>query len=242
MRMLNFIGGMMLCLFLVGCTCHFRDNDGDIDMYQELSLRNNYIQVGYFLWTGYTQKETINKEELNCNIRLGFPVWVNGMKPTTVNGLLFSPLLDYGISTVNGVACAPILMTQNINGIAFSPIFAGNLVVNGISIASINFHYAGNFGLLWGIINCRGLWADKGGIEKYKEIPRAFIHIGIINLDFCFGQYAQIGICNHSNGLPNIQLGVVNKSNKGGLDRFSLQIGLWNNNGKYSLPLVNMTW
>ena len=234
-------------LLLSGCKCHFKDSSGGLDSYQELALRNDYVHMGYFVWTGWSdQKEMKRMVEQNQHMtavfRCGFPFYINGMQPSVVNGAVFSGLIDFGETWVNGAAFSPIWTAGCVNGVVIAPLFAGNIIMNGVAAAPINFHGGSFGGVFFGVINLRGVPFDKGGIDGQKELPQAVCHLGVINLDFCFGQYCQIGVFNHSNGLPRFQLGVINSAEKADAGHFALQLGLLNNNGKCILPLVNMTW
>ena len=224
-----------------GCRCHFKDSDGEFDSYQELSLRNDYVHVGYFMWTGYTEKREMKRKmkhdkNMTANFRCGIPWHINGMLPSIVNGAVFSPLLDYDAGGVNGASFSPVLVTGYVNGVAIAPLFAGNIIVNGVAVAPVNFHFGSLGGVFLGMVNCRGLWCDRGGIDGQKELPKAVCHLGVVNLDFGFGQYCQIGVVNSSNGLPHFQLGVINSAEKGDSGHFALQLGLLNHNPDGLLP------
>ena len=228
-------------LLMTGCKCYFKDSNGEFDSYQELALRNDYVHVGYFIWTGYTEKRVMMRkvkrnQKMSAIFRCGIPYYINGMLPSTVNGAVFSPLLYFECGGVNGIASSPILITGCMNGIGIAPLFAGNIIVNGVAIAPVNFHGGSFGGVFFGMVNCRGLWRDRGGIDSQRELPEAVCHLGVVNLDFCFGQYCQIGVFNSSNGAPHFQFGVINNAQKGDSGHFALQLGLLNHNPDGLLP------
>ena len=271
---------ILALIFVAGCHCRF-DDDGR----QEISIRNDYLQLGYLWWWPDDKSET--QEKTVCNVRIGFPVWSDMANDSRVYGILFSPLFDFGetetdglatslvlgVEKLNGLATAlalgigklngfatalafmgneisgfvvaPAYFIGELNGVAIAPVLALNVDMNGVAIAPFNYHeVAGGGGVVVGIINMHG--APLGIAHGDPDVAlrsRVWYQLGIANFDNSNGSHLQFGVYNHSNKFSTVQIGLINRSNPYDCkdQRFSLQIGLWNDNGKRSLPLVNFT-
>ena len=258
---------ILALIFVAGCHCRF-DDDGR----QEISIRNDYLQLGYLWWWPDDKSET--QEKTVCNVRMGFPIWFNPIFESKINGVLVSPLFDLGAKTetdglatsmilgigklngfatalaflggeISGFVIAPAYFIYELNGVAIAPVLALNVDLNGVAIAPFNYHeVVGGGGVVVGIINMHG--GPPGiahGDPDVASRSRVWYQLGIANFDYSNGSHLQFGVYNHSNRFSSVQIGLFNSSNPYDCkdERFSLQIGLWNDNGKRSLPLVNFT-
>ena len=224
------------------------------------ALDTKYAQIGCY-W-GYAEYlgeyESEERENRPC-LRIGFPFWVDfGDSESAgrdgvdggVNGLLLS-LYDVS-GGVNGVGVAPVCVGAKCNGLVLSPLlfFSGDL--NGLSVAPANGCFDGN-SVQIGIVNWRGAWGRIYSGQKDNGIAQ----IGVFNRALETNRF-QIGVFNDSRregdkvkSNPYLQFGLINLADNAKKEQsaaeteksFSLQIGLWNYNGRWwGLPLVNATW
>jgi hypothetical protein len=223
-----------------------------------LAFDTEYAQIGCYLgYADYLGDDSEKRENRPC-LRIGFPFWVDfGDSESAgrdgndggVNGLLLS-LYDLS-GGVNGVAVAPVCAGVKFNGLELSPLlfFSGDL--NGLSVAPANGCFDGNSVQL-GIVNWRGAWGRIYSGQKDNGIAQ----IGVFNRALETNRF-QIGVLNDSRregskvksdpylqfGLINLSDNAVDESSTGTEKSFSLQIGLWNYNGRWwGLPFLNATW
>ena len=222
-----------------------------------LALDTKYAQIGC-----YFDYEVPGEWENRPWLRIGFPFWVNfggslrsrsvsdesAGRDGGVNGLLLS---FYDVSNgANGVAVAPFCGEVKCNGLVLSPLlfFSGDL--NGLSVAPANGCLDGN-GVQLGVVNWRGARGYSG--QKDNGIAQ----IGVFNRALETNRF-QIGVFNDSRregdkvkSDPYLQFGLINLADNAKEERsaaetektFSLQIGLWNYNGRrWGFPLLNATW
>ena len=222
-----------------------------------LALDTKYAQIGC-----YFDHDLPGEWENRPWLRIGFPFWVNfggwlrsrsvsdesPGRDGGVNGLLLS-LYDVS-GGVNGVAVAPVCGEVKCNGLVLSPLlfFSGDL--NGLSVAPANGCLDGN-GVQLGVVNWRGARGYSG--QKDNGIAQ----IGVFNRALETNRF-QIGVFNDSRregdkvkSDPYLQFGLINLADNAKEERsaagtektFSLQIGLWNYNGRrWGFPLLNATW
>ena len=221
------------------------------------ALDTEYAQVGccwgYAEFLGeYEPGEWDNRPWL----RIGFPFWVDfgdsesAGRDGGVNGLLLS-LYDLS-GGVNGVAVAPVCVGEKCNGLVLSPLLSFSIGLNGLSVAPANGCFDGN-SVQIGIVNWRGAWGRIYSGQKDNGIAQ----IGVFNRALETNRF-QIGLFNDSRregskvkSDPHLQFGLINLADNAKEERsadeteksFSLQIGLWNYNGRWwGLPLLNATW
>ena len=224
-----------------------------------LALDTKYAQIGC-----YFDYDVPGEWENRPWLRIGFPFWVNfggslrsrsvsdesAGRDGGVNGLLLS-LYDVS-GGVNGVGVAPVCVGAKCNGLVLSPLlfFSGDL--NGLSVAPANGCFDGN-SVQIGIVNWRGAWGRIYSGQKDNGIAQ----IGVFNRALETNRF-QIGVLNDSRregdkvkSNPYLQFGLINLADNAKKEQsaaeteksFSLQIGLWNYNGRWwGLPLVNATW
>jgi len=221
-----------------------------------LALDTKYAQIGCYLgYAEYLGEHESGERENRPWLRIGFPFWVDfgDSEPPGrdggVNGLLLS-LYDVS-GEVNGVAVAPVCGEVKCNGLVLSPLlfFTGDL--NGLSVAPANVCFDGN-SVQIGVVNWRGAWGRIYSGQKDNGIAQ----IGVFNRALETNRF-QIGVLNDSRregdrvkSDPYLQFGVINLSDNANDEssnetekKFSLQIGLWNYNGRWwGFPLLNVTW
>ena len=222
-----------------------------------LALDTKYVQIGC-----YFDYDVPGEWENRPWLRIGFPFWVNfggslrsrlvsdesAGRDGGVNGLLLS-FYDFS-DGANGVAVAPVCGEVKCNGLVLSPLlfFSGDL--NGLSVAPANGCLDGN-GVQLGVVNWRGARGYSG--QKDNGIAQ----IGVFNRALETNRF-QIGVFNDSRregdkvkSDPYLQFGLINLADNAKEERsaaetektFSLQIGLWNYNGRWwGFPLMNVTW
>ena len=222
-----------------------------------LAIDTKYAQIGC-----YFDFDVPGEWENRPWLRIGFPFWVNfggslrsrsvsdesAGRDGGVNGLLLS---FYDVSDgANGVAVAPVCGEVKCNGLVLSPLlfFSGDL--NGLSVAPANGCLDGN-GVQLGVVNWRGARGYSG--QKDNGIAQ----IGVFNRALETNRF-QIGVLNDSRregdrvkSDPYLQFGLINLADNAKEEQsadeteksFSLQIGLWNYNGRWwGFPLLNVTW
>ena len=222
-----------------------------------LAIDTKYAQIGC-----YFDFDVPGEWENRPWLRIGFPFWANFGGPLRsrsvsdesagrdggVNGLLLS---FYDVSDgANGVAVAPVCGEVKCNGLVLSPLlfFSGDL--NGLSVAPANGCLDGN-GVQLGVVNWRGARGYSG--QKDNGIAQ----IGVFNRALETNRF-QIGVLNDSRregdrvkSDPYLQFGLINLADNAKEEQsadeteksFSLQIGLWNYNGRWwGFPLLNVTW
>lgn len=224
-----------------------------------LAIDTKYAQIGC-----YFDFDVPGEWENRPWLRIGFPFWANfggSLRSRSVsdespgrdggvNGLLLS-LYDVS-GGVNGVAVAPVCGEVKCNGLVLSPLlfFSGEL--NGLSVAPANGCFDGN-GVQIGIVNWRGAWGRIYSGQKDNGIAQ----IGVFNKALETNRF-QIGVFNDSRregdrvkSDPYLQFGLINLADNAKEEQsadeteksFSLQLGLWNYNGRWwGLPLLNATW
>ena len=122
---------------------------------------------------------------------------------------------------------------------------------DGFSVGLLNVCLDGESVQIGGL-NWRGAWGRYSGQTK-----NGIFQLGVFNRDF-WGIHSQVGVINRTDNNPYFQFGLVNLSDCTGTTiktdskelykkeekekHFAIQFGLWNSNGKRSLPLINMTW
>ncbi len=222
-----------------------------------LALDTKYAQIGYYLgYAEYLGEHESGERENRPWLRIGFPFWVDfgDSEPPGrvggVNGLLLS-LYDVS-GGVNGVGVAPVCVGAKCNGLVLSPLlfFSGDL--NGLSVAPANGCFDGN-SVQIGIVNWRGAWGRIYSGQKDNGIAQ----IGVFNRALETNRF-QIGVLNDSRregdkvkSDPYLQFGLINLADNGKEEQsadgketnLSMQIGLWNYNGRWwGFPLLNATW
>ena len=222
-----------------------------------LAFDTKYTQIGC-CW-GYAEflgEYESGKWDNRPWLRIGFPFWVDfgdsesAGRDGGVNGLLLS-LYDLS-GGVNGVAVAPVCAGAKFNGLVLSPLlfFSGDL--NGLCVAPANVCFDGN-SVQIGIVNWRGAWGRIYSGQKDNGIAQ----IGVFNKALETNRF-QIGVLNDSRregsnvkSDPYLQFGLINLADNAKEERsadgtetsFSLQIGLWNYNGRWwGFPFLNATW
>ena len=230
--------------------------EGKGDNAPRFALDTKYAQIGYYL--GYAEflgEHVPGERENRPWLRIGFPFWVDfgDSEPPGrdggVNGLLLS-LYDVS-GGVNGVAVAPVCVGEKCNGLVLSPLLFFSEYLNGLSVAPANGCFDGN-SVQIGIVNWRGAWGRIYSGQKDNGIAQ----IGVFNRALETNRF-QIGLFNDSRregskvkSDPHLQFGLINladnandESSAGTEKKFSLQIGLWNYNGRrWGFPLLNATW
>ena len=218
-----------------------------------LALDTKYAQIGC-CW-GYAEYLESEERENRPWLRIGFPFWVDFGDDESpgrdggVNGLLLS-LYDVS-GGVNGVAVAPVCVGEKCNGLVLSPLLFFSEYLNGLSVALANGCFDGN-SVQIGIVNWRGAWGRIYSGQKDNGIAQ----IGVFNRALETNRF-QIGLFNDSRregskvkSDPYLQFGLINladnandESSTGTEKKISLQIGLWNYNGRWwGFPLMNVTW
>ena len=215
-----------------------------------LALDTKYAQIGCCL-----DMDVPGEWENRPWLRIGFPFWANfgdsesGGRDGGVNGLILS-LYDVS-GGVNGVAVAPVCCGAKCNGLVLSPLLAMAGELNGLTAGLINFCADGH-GVQLGVINWRELW---GRLDSKKD--NGIAQIGVFNRSLETNRF-QIGVFNDSRREPGVhpsdpylQFGLINLADNAKEERsadgteksFSLQIGLWNYNGRWwGFPFLNATW
>ena len=228
------------------------DEDGFL-----FALDSKYAQIGCcWGYAEYLGEHKSRERENRPWLRIGFPFWVDFGDSESpgrdggVNGLLLSV---HDVSGgVNGVAVAPVCGGIKCNGLVLSPLLSFSGELNGLSVAPANVCFDGNSVQL-GVVNWRGAWGRIYSGQKDNGIAQ----IGVFNRAFETNRF-QIGVFNDSRregtrvkSDPYLQFGLINlsdnandESSAGGTEKsFSLQLGLWNYNGRWwGFPLLNMTW
>ena len=159
---------------------------------------------------------------------------------SNVNGLILALLAD--VSTqFDGIVVAPVAMIEGPGarhrGIAITPIAYLSSHLDGLSLALLNVVDDGR-SIQFGLINGYGVFSrpDSHGVAQ----------IGISNNSWCTETNVQIGGINYCESSPYLQVGLVNRalcdSDHVEERHFALQVGLWNSNGRWSFPLVNVSW
>jgi hypothetical protein len=213
----------------------------------DLELDAKYAQIG-IRWGLGPEREWENRPWL----KVGLPVWIDagvGEEKDGVNGLVVSPF-DVG-GGVNGAGFS-IFSTEIFgNGVIMSPLFSAVGELNGLNFGLVNFCSDG-YSVQLGAVNWRELWGRLG--SKHDS---GIAQIGLFNRSLETNRF-QIGVFNDSRreqswrkSDPYLQLGLINladnakeKQYANGTEKsFSLQIGLWNYNGRWwGFPLLNVTW
>ena len=221
-----------------------------------LAFDTKYAQIGC-CW-GYAEflgEYESGKWDNRPWLRIGFPFWVDfgdsesAGRDGGVNGFLLS-LYDLS-GGVNGVAVAPVCCGAKCNGLVLSPLLAMAGELNGLTAGLINFCADGH-GVQLGVINWRELW---GRLDSKKD--NGIAQIGVFNRSLETNRF-QIGVFNDSRREPGVhpsdpylQFGLINLADNAKEERsadgteksFSLQIGLWNYNGRWwGFPFLNATW
>ena len=221
-----------------------------------LALDTKYAQIGYYLGYAEYLEHVPGERENRPWLRIGFPFWVDfgDSEPPGrdggVNGLLLS-LYDVS-GGANGVAVAPVCAGAKFNGLVLSPLLSFSEYLNGLSVAPANGCFDGN-SVQVGIVNWRGAWGRIYSGQKDNGIAQ----IGVFNRALETNRF-QIGLFNDSRregdkvkSDPYLQFGLINLANNAKEERsadgteksFSLQIGLWNYNGRWwGFPFLNATW
>ena len=221
-----------------------------------LALDTKYAQIGYYLGYAEYLEYVPGERENRPWLRIGFPFWVDFGDDESpgrdggVNGLLLS-LYDVS-GGVNGVAVAPVCAGAKFNGLVLSPLLFFSEYLNGLSVAPANGCFDGNSVQL-GIVNWRGAWGRIYSGQKDNGIAQ----IGVFNRALETNRF-QIGLFNDSRregdkvkSDPYLQFGLINLADNAKKEQsadeteksFSLQIGLWNYNGRWwGFPLLNATW
>ncbi len=220
-----------------------------------LAIDTKYAQIGCcWGYAEYLGEHKSRERENRPWLRIGFPFWVDFGDSESpgrdggVNGLLLSV---HDVSGgVNGVAVAPVCAGAKFNGLVLSPLLFFSEYLNGLSVAPANGCLDGN-GVQLGVVNWRGAWGYSG--QKDNGIAQ----IGVFNRALETNRF-QIGVFNDSRregdkvkSDPYLQFGLINLADNAKEERsaagtektFSLQIGLWNYNGRrWGFPLLNATW
>ena len=210
-------------LFFCSCANHPR----------QFALDYGPVQIGC-CWRWSLDEPYESKRTRSPNLRIGIPFWIwNSGKHdagNVVNGLNLALLADCSKAT-NGLAMAMVASTDA-KGVVIAPI--GYLAdrLDGLSLALFNVIDDGR-SFQVGLINGRGVMAraDLHGIAQ----------IGILNHSYCTATNVQIGALNYCEDTPYLQIGLVNFT-RVDEPHFALQVGLWNDNNRWSFPLVNITW
>ncbi len=215
-----------------------------------LALDSKYAQIGCCL-----DMDVPGEWENRPWLRIGFPFWASfgdsesAGRDGGVNGLLLS-LYDVS-GGVNGVAVAPVCCGAKCNGLVLSPLLSMAGELNGLTAGLINFCADGH-GVQLGVINWRELW---GRLDSKED--NGIAQIGVFNRSLETNRF-QIGVFNDSRREPGVhpsnpylQFGLINLADNAKEERaaaeteksFSLQIGLWNYNGRWwGFPFLNATW
>lgn len=226
----------------------------------QFAIETRYIQIGCcWKMSGTPPNPKRRKYGSRPWLRIAFPFWVNDYdldESNGVNGIVISPLLDFS-PVLNGVAFAPVCFETKCNGVVFAPFVSIPACLNGLSIAPVNFCVDGHSVQL-GVMNWRGVFG-RGSGQKHNGLAQ----IGICNRALETNRF-QIGLFNDSrrkqesvDSNPYLQIGLVNlsdvtnsystkkdneTSSKEKETSFSLQLGLWNYNGCWGFPFLNVTW
>ena len=219
-----------------------QEGKGDNAPPPRLALDTKYAQIGYYLGYAEYLEHVPGERENRPWLRIGIPFWVDF-------GDSESPGRDGG---VNGVAVAPVCAGAKFNGLVLSPLLFFSEYLNGLSVAPANGCFDGN-SVQVGIVNWRGAWGRIYSGQKDNGIAQ----IGVFNRALETNRF-QIGVFNDSRregdrvkSDPYLQFGLINladnakeeQSADGTEKSFSLQIGLWNYNGRWwGFPLLNATW
>ena len=244
------VAGLLVIGFSTGCRMTEEERF-------RFALDTEYAQIGcYWGYAEYLGEYESEERENRPWLRIGFPFWVDfgdsesAGRDGGVNGLLLS-LYDHS-GGVNGVAVAPVCVGEKCNGLVLSPLLSFSIGLNGLSVAPANGCFDGN-SVQIGIVNWRGAWGRIYSGQKDNGIAQ----IGVFNRAPETNRF-QIGVLNDSRregdrvkSDPYLQFGLINLADNAKEERsadgteksFSLQLGLWNYNGRWwGFPLLNATW
>ena len=224
---------------------------------KQIALDYGPVQIGcsWRLEESAESLESVSQRTWSPNLRLGIPFWVQAQYDenadrslgvedagSRVNGLSLALLADFS-TQVDGIVVAPVAMIDGPGaprhrGIAIAPIAYLSSRLDGLSLALLNVVDDGR-SVQFGLINGHGVFSSRPDSHGVAQI-------GISNNSWCTETNVQIGALNYCEGSPYLQVGLVNRamcdSDHVEERHFALQVGLWNSNGRWSLPLVNVSW
>lgn len=221
---------------------------------KQIALDYGPLQIGYCLQLDdacageYAPK---SDRTTNPNLRIGIPFWIQPEYGYDVNGLNLALVASLGRG-FKGVAVAPLFEAEQGRGFVIAPLACVVAKLDGLSFGIFNWVWDGQ-SIQLGLVNLRNgivTWPESSGIAQ----------VGLFNCDNrgVNSQFGVVNIC--EDAIPYLQIGLVNcaDSEHGGhqgspspnkpseeepIERhFALQIGLWNSNGRWSFPLVNVSW
>ena len=233
---------------------------------KQIALDYGPVQIGcsWRLEESAESLESVSQRTWSPNLRLGIPFWAQAQYEenadrslgvedagSRVNGLSLAILADFSEET-NGLEIAPLTFA-NVNGLSLALLAEANTQVKGIVVAPIAFLSSRLDGLSLALLNV----VDDGrsvqfglinghGVFSSRPDSHGVAQIGISNNSWCTETNVQIGALNYCEGSPYLQVGLVNRamcdSDHVEERHFALQVGLWNSNGRWSFPLVNVSW
>ena len=210
---------------------------------KQIALDYGPVQIGYCLQLDDACAGTCapKSDRTTCpNLRIGLPFWIQPEGGCDVNGLNLA-LLAGACKGFKGVAVAPVFLAEQGRGFVIAPLACVVAKLDGLSLGIVNWVWDGQ-SFQVGLVNLRNgivTWPESSGIAQ----------VGLFNCDNrgVNSQFGVVNICERS--IPYFQVGLVNFARTDLADEkmdeerhFALQIGLWNSNGRWSFPLVNVGW
>ncbi|MBQ4480644.1 MAG: hypothetical protein II943_08405 [Victivallales bacterium] len=210
---------------------------------KQIALDYGPVQIGYCLQLDDACAGTYapkSDRTASPNLRIGLPFLIQPEYGYDVNGLNLALLAGAGRG-FKGVAAAPVFLAEQGRGFVIAPLASVVAKLDGLSVGIFNWVWDGQ-SIQLGLVNLRNgivTWPDQSGIAQ----------IGLVNCDSqgVASQFGVVNVCERA--IPYLQAGLVNFAHADLPDEkmdeerhFALQVGLWNSNGRWSFPLVNVCW
>ena len=237
---------LMSCglLFLAACA----------NVPKQIALDYGPVQIGYCLQLDDACAGTYapkSDRTTSPNLRIGIPFWIQPEYGYDVNGLNLALLAGSGRG-FKGVAVAPLFLAEEGRGFVIAPLACVVAKLDGLSLGIFNWVWEGKSVQL-GLVNLRNgivTWPEQSGITQiglYNCDNRGVnSQFGVVNICEDATPYLQIGLVNYADSEHGGHQGTPPQNESGEEEpierHFALQIGLWNSNGRWSFPLVNVSW